>query len=93
MTSPNATTATQVKAATAGKSIHITDIIISTQAATTVILQDSDGTAVIQPFYFPVTTTFDKSFQTPIKVTSGKALNVKTSVAAGISVTVCGYII
>lgn len=93
MTSPNATTAKQVQAATSGKSIYITDIVVSTEAAMTVNLNDSDGTPVIQNLYFPATSIFGKTFETPIRVTSGKALNVKTSLAAGISVTASGYIV
>jgi hypothetical protein len=91
--SSNATTATQVQAATVGKSIYLTDLVISAESAMTVNLQDSDGTPVIRNLYFPATSIFAKAFQTPIKVTSAKALNVKSSVAAGISVTATGFIV
>lgn len=93
ITSPNATTATQVKAATSGKSIYVTDLIISVQDETEVRLQDSDGTVVVQTLYLPDTSVFSKSFSTALPITASKALNVVTSVATPISVTITGFVI
>lgn len=96
ITSANATTATTIKAnATASTSIYITDLIISTDTAMNIQLQDSTGTPVVmmEQIYMPAVSVFSKTFRIPIKVTAAKDLNVITSVSGNISVFVSGYLI
>jgi len=89
---PNATVATQVQAATSGKSIYVTDVVISSSSAMNVQLQDSDSTAVMEQVYLAANTPFTKTFSTPLLVTASKALNVLSSIAAPLSVTVSGFV-
>lgn len=93
--SADATAAAELQALSSGKSIYLTDIIISTDTAMNIKVQDSAGTPVvlIGPLYLPASGTFSKTFDTPLKTTISKALNVIASVSGNISVTASGYII
>lgn len=95
ITSANATTATQVKAGTALKSIYVTDFVISTDTAMNIQLQDDAGTPVVlmEQIYLPANSVFSKSLKVPLKVATGKDLNVVASASGNISVLVTGYII
>ena len=96
VTSANATSATQVKAAgAAGTNIYVTDLVISTDTAMNIQLQDNTGTPVVmmEQMYFPANSIFSKSFKTPLKVTTAKDLNMIASATGNISVTVTGYVI
>lgn len=95
ITSANATSATQVKAKTASKSIYITDIVISTDTAMNIQLQDDTGTPVVlmEQMYFPASSIWSKTFVVPLKVATNKDLNVIASASGNISVTVTGYVI
>lgn len=94
ITSADARSATQVKAATAGSSIYITDLIISTDTAMNIKLQDNTGSpnVLMQPIYVPANSVFSKTFSTPIQVASGKELDVVASASGNVSVTVTGWI-
>lgn len=96
VTSANATSATQVKAAgAAGTNIYVTDLVISTDTAMNIQLQDNTGTPVVmmEQMYFPANSIFSKSFKTPLKVTTAKDLNMIASATGNISVLVTGYVI
>lgn len=93
MTSADAQFAKQVKAATAAKSIYITDLVISVGTAMSVQLEDSDATVVMEQVYMAENSTFSKTFTTPLKLTSAKGLNAVASTAGNLSVTVSGYVI
>lgn len=93
--SADASTAASVKAATAAKSIYITDVVVSVGSAMNVTLQDNAGTPVVavQPLYMPANSVWSKTFSTPIKLATNVALMVKASTSGNISVTVTGYLI
>ena len=91
-TTADCTTALTVKAATSGKSIYITDILFSSGTTMTFLLQDGDGTAIIYPVYTTANYPQKLSFITPIKVTASKSLQIKTSAAGTMTVTVAGYV-
>lgn len=90
--SNDASTARQVKEATSGSSIYITDVVISSDKAMNLTLQDSDGTVVMERVYLTAPDTVTKSFATPLEVTESKALNMLASVDGNVAVTVSGYI-
>ncbi|SRR6266568_1318037 len=92
--SADASSATQVKAGVASKSIYITDLIISTDTALNFKLQDNTGTPVVlgNKLYFPAVSIFSKSFKTPIKVATGKDLNILASGAGNVTVIATGYV-
>lgn len=93
--SADASTRAQVKAATASKKIYLTDIVISTDTAMNIIIQDSTASAVIliQKLYVPANSVFSKTFSTPLECSTGKDLEVLASASGNISVTASGYII
>lgn len=93
--SDDASTAAQVKAATAAKRIYITDIIVSTDTAMNITFQDNAGTPVvaINPIYLPAVSVFSKSFSTPVMLGVNVDLNIKASVSGNVSATVLGYVI
>lgn len=93
ITSADATTAVQVLAGTAGKSIYLTDVVISTDTALTAQLEDGAAAALVDDLFLPATSVWSKTWSTPIPVAAGEALNVLTSVAGNISVTVTGYLV
>lgn len=94
ITSSDAQAATQVKAKTAAKKIYVTDLIISTDTAMTLQLQDDTGTPVVlvEQMYFPANSIFSKSFTTPIEVATNKDLDIIASASGNISVFVSGYV-
>ena len=89
----DASTAAQVIAGVASTNIYLTDIIISVGSAMNVTIQDNTGTPVvaIEPLYMPANSVFSKTFSVPIKIATGKDLNVKASTSGNISVTATGY--
>ena len=89
--SENATAGSVVKAATSGKSIYITDIIVSAGQAGEVWLKDSSGT-IFGPVYLAANGNLTKSFSTPVVVTEGSGLTVQTDGAIHISLQVNGYV-
>lgn len=89
----NATTAQTVKAAVTSKSIYITDIIISTDTAGWIRIEDEDATTILIRKYFPANSIWSKSFITPKKAVSGKAVKVIAENAGNISVDMNGYAI
>lgn len=95
ITSADAQAATSVKAKTASKKIYVTDLIISVGGAMNVQLQDDAGSPVVlmEQIYMPANSVFSKSFRTPLMVATNQDLDVITSAAGNISVTVTGYVI
>jgi len=93
-TSADAQSATEIKAATTGKRIYITDIIISTDTALNLQIQDDASTPIvlIEDLFLPANSVFSKSFKIPLRTTAGQALDVIASAAGNISVSVAGYV-
>lgn len=97
ITSADATTATQVKAKTAAKKIHVTSLVISTNTAMNIQLQSDNGSPqiVMEQMYFDVNggigLTFPERF--PLQVNTNEDLDVIASIAGNISVTVTGYVV
>lgn len=91
-TAVNATTAVKIKDATSGKSIYITDVVISSEQAGNVSLVDEDGTVIIGPLYVAANSNLPMSFSTAKKVVVSKALMVKTGTSIHITVSVDGYV-
>lgn len=94
-TSADASTAATVKAATASKKIYITSVVLSSDAAINLKLQDNAGTPVVAvgPIYMAVNSTVPMNFSTPLQMATNVPLQVKASGAGNISVTVSGYVI
>jgi len=96
ITSADASSATQVKAKTAAKRIHVLGLIISTDTALNIQLQDDSTTPVVimEQVYFAanggLTITFPP--EAPLIVTTNKDLDVLASGAGNISVTITGYL-
>lgn len=79
----HSTSATSIKAATADKRHHITNLTISTTVAATIIIDDADGT-VLEKLIFPAAGIFVNSYaDMPLQAGINKALRVTSSVAAG----------
>lgn len=95
LTSADASTAAQIKSGTSAKSIYITDIVVSTDTAMNVKIQDNAGTPVVAfgPLYLPANSVWSKSLETPYKVATAADLNFKASVSGNISCAVTGYVI
>jgi hypothetical protein len=97
ITSADATTATQVKAKTAAKKIHVTSLIISTDTAMNIQLQSDNGTpqVVMEQIYLAanggMALTFPERF--PLTVNTNEDLDVIASASGNISVTVTGYVV
>lgn len=89
----DATTAVSVKALTASKSHYITDIVISTDTAGWIRIEDTDATTIMPRKYFPANSIWSKSYVTPKKVTTAKAILVLAQNAGNISVDINGYTI
>jgi len=87
--STDATGGVTLWSATTGKSHYITDIIVSVDTAMTVSIKD--GTDIILEVYLAANGGFIMNFQTPLKGSVNTALNVTTSAAGNVSVTVTGY--
>jgi hypothetical protein len=92
VTYDNASTLSVLKAATASKSIYITDLIVSASAAMSFVLKDSAGTIVMDRTYVAANSVSSIPLSTPLKVTSGKDLMVITSAAAPVTFTVSGKV-
>ena len=90
--SENAVSGNIVKTATSGKSIYITDLIISSQHAGQVWLQDSDGTMVTKIFYMAANGNISHTWNTPKKVVASKNLLVKTTGNMHFTLDIAGYI-
>jgi hypothetical protein len=75
----------------AGKSIKITNVVISSQTATQVTLQDEDGTVVLGPIYVAANTPV--SMIVALTVTEAKDLNFKTSTQTNVTISVSGMVI
>ncbi len=97
ITSADAQAATQVKAKTAAKKIHVTDIIISVDTQMSVQLQSDNGTpqVVMEGVYLSADGGFTKTFNPrfPLVVNTNEDLDVITSAAGNISVTITGYVV
>lgn len=95
ITSANATSATAVKAKTAAKKIYVTDMVISTDTAMNIQVQDDTGTPVvlIEQMYFPANSIWSKQFKTPMVVDTNKDLDIIASASGNISVYVSGFVI
>ena len=91
ITSSDATAATQVVAKVAAKNIYVTDIVISTDTALNVQLQDDAAAVLMEQIYLPAVSVWSKTFSTPLMVATNQDLDVIASVAGNISVTVTGY--
>lgn len=90
-TSTNATTPLVIRGATSGKTIYVTDLIISSQQATQAWLEDTDGTELTPRFYISAATPFIFSPNTPIAGTASKGISLQTSSAVNISAMAMGY--
>jgi hypothetical protein len=95
ITSADAQSATTVKAKTASKNIYIADLIISTDTAMNLQLQDDAGTPVVlmEQLYMPANSVFSKNFHVPLIVATNQDLDIVASAAGNISVTVTGYVV
>jgi len=97
ITSADATSATTVKAKTADKKIHVVSLVISADTEMSVQLQSDNGTpqVVMEQIYITaqggIAMNFPKEF--PLQVNTNEDLDVVTSVAGNISVTVTGYVV
>ena len=93
--SSNALTDTSVHAAPAtGLSLYVTDIVVSTGAATALnIFFEEGATTVLGPWYLEAVAGRGLAihFQTPKKITSATALTVTTSAAIAHSIDVTGF--
>jgi hypothetical protein len=96
ITSADAQAATQVKAKTAAKQMHILSLIISTDTAMNIQLQDDAGTPVVlmEQIYLAANGGMALTFppEAPLVVATNQDLDVITSAAGNISVTVTGYL-
>lgn len=96
ITSADASSATQLKAGVSDKKIYILSVIISVDTEMSVQLQDDAGTpnVLMEQIYMAANTTAGMAFhlQSPLVVDTDNDLDVITSAAGNISVTVTGYI-
>jgi hypothetical protein len=96
ITSADAQTATQVKAKTAAKQMHILSLVVSTDTAMNIQFQDDAGTpaVLIEQMYFAANGGAMLQFppEAPLVVATNQDLDVIASVAGNISVTVTGYL-
>ena len=90
----DASTAIDIVAAPgAGKSLYITEVIItSNDADANPQLQDGDATLLFGPFY-PSTSgiVVHKRFPNPLKVTANKSIALKAAAGGNVSVYVEGF--
>ena len=100
ITSADASTATQVKAKTAAKKIYVTSLIISVgSTALEVQLQDDAGTpnVLMEEMFFAANGGLAISAASPelplFVVTTNQDLDVVTSAAGDVTVTVSGYVV
>ena len=85
------TAAVSVYGGTSGKSIYITDLIISSGTALRADIQDSTGTVLLS-VYLAANTPFEHSFVTPKPITAGSDLMLKTSVQGNVAISVDGLV-
>jgi hypothetical protein len=81
-----------VRAATVGQTIYLTDIVISTDTATSIGIQDTDSSVVAEPLYFPATSIWSKTWSSPLVLTADKGLKIVAADAGNVSVTITGYV-
>lgn len=93
VSSADASGTVAVKAATAAKSIYITDLNLSVNTAMNVKFQDGTAAILIPTMYLPGSATWSKSFITPIKVPGTDAFNVVSSASGSITIVAAGYVI
>lgn len=91
VTSPDARNAQVIQAASSGKSIYLTDIVISTAVNKNVLLEDTSAAAVMNPIYLTANQPFEHSFNTPLQVTSGRGLNYKANISGTVTITASGF--
>lgn len=89
--SNNATTPVTVRSGESGKSIYITDIVLSASGAGRVDLQDADGTLIL-PVFLGSSAPFVARLATPKKVTAAKNLMIKSTTAVNLAVSIDGYV-
>ena len=94
LSTPDARTAQVIKTATSGKSIYVTDLVISAAVADNIRIQDSTATAVVHmsPIYLEAGTSIAINFSTPLKITASKDLKVKATVVGNVTVTATGFV-
>lgn len=96
ITSADAQSATQVKAKTADKKIYILSLLVSVDTAMSVQLQDDTGTpnVLMEQVYLAANGGFVMNFppEAPLTVATNKDLDIVTSAAGNVSVTVTGYL-
>lgn len=96
ITSADATSATQVKAKTAGKKIYIFTMVVSVDTAMNVQFQDDAGTpdVLIEGIYLAANGGFVLEYpaHAPLIVAENQDLDVITSAAGNISVAVTGSV-
>jgi hypothetical protein len=88
----DATTGMIVKAATVGKTLYLTDIVISTDTATTIEVQDTASTVVAQHMYFPAVSIWSKTWSTPLILALGTGLKVIAADAGNVTCTISGFL-
>lgn len=93
VTSADATTATTIKAKTAAKKTHVTDIVISVAVAMNVQIQDDSATVLMEQVYMPANSIYSKQFKTHLMGDTNKDINFIASTAGNISVSALGYVI
>lgn len=76
----------------AGLALYITDVVLSALTAQTIVLQDEDDTVVIPIIYLGANGNVSMHFETPVRVTTAKALEFDSTAAVAHSVLVQGYI-
>jgi len=93
--SADATSATQVQAKAAGKSIYITSLVLSTDTAMNLKLQDDAASpaVILQSVHLAANGGVALSWPEdwPLKVAENQDLDVIASASGNISVTVVGY--
>lgn len=96
ITSADATSATQVKAKTAAKQIHILSLIVSTDTAMNIQFQDDAGSpaVLVEQMYFAANGGAVLTFppEAPLVVATNQDLDVLASASGNISVTATGYL-
>lgn len=96
ITSADAQVATQLVAGVASKNIYLMSLIISTDTATNFQFQDDAGSpaVLIEQIYMSANSNTGMSWhmQFPIKVATGKDLDVIAAAIGNVSITATGYI-
>lgn len=93
-TSADASGGETIVAAVANKSHYITSIMIACITAITVTIQDNTGTPIVilGPIPFAATSSpLTIDFLKPVKVASGKLIEVDSSGAGAVNVFIQGY--